>query len=250
MRVISRLDIKGEKLIKGIKFEGLRPIGCPIQKAKEYYNDGIDEIICIDTVASLYGRNNAVKLVKEISKNIFLPITVCGGIRTIEDASNIILSGADKIGINTAAVENPKILTILAKEFGSQSIVLSVEAKKKPSPSTWEVFVNSGREPTGIDVKLWIKKAVDLGIGSVFLTSIDNDGTKLGFDKELCKEVFDICEVPLVISGGLGKIKDLKILTDNSGINGFAVASAFHNNLLTINEIKKFLIDYNINVKD
>ena len=130
MRVISRLDIKGEKLIKGIKFEGLRPIGCPIQKAKEYYNDGIDEIICIDTVASLYGRNNAVKLVKEISKNIFLPITVCGGIRTIQDASNIILSGADKIGINTAAVENPKFLTILAKEFGSQSIVLSVEAKK------------------------------------------------------------------------------------------------------------------------
>ena len=133
---------------------------------------------------------------------------------------------------------------MLAKEFGSQSIVLSVEAKKK-SPSTWEVFINSGRDPTGIDVKLWIKKAVDLGIGSVFLTSIDNDGTKLGFDKELCKEVFDICEVPLVISGGLGKIKDLKILTDNIGINGFAAASAFHNNLLTINEIKKFLIDYN-----
>ena len=249
MRVISRLDIKGDKLIKGVKFEGLRQIGCPIQKAKEYYNDGIDEIICIDAVASLYGRNNAVKLVKEISKNIFLPITVCGGIRTIEDASNIILSGADKIGINTAAVENPKFLTILAKEFGSQSIVLSVEAKKK-SPSTWEVFVNSGRDPTGIDVKLWIKKAVDLGIGSVFLTSIDNDGTKLGFDKELCEEVFNICEVPLVISGGLGKIKDLTILTENSGMNGFAAASAFHNNLLTINETKKFLIDYKINVKN
>ena len=172
MRVISRLDIKGEKLIKGIKFEGLRPIGCPIQKAKEYYDNGIDEIICIDTVASLYGRNNAVKLVKEISKNIFLPITVCGGIRTIEDASNIILNGADKIGINTAAVANPQFLTILAKEFGSQSIVLSVEAKKKSS-SAWEVFVNSGRDPTGIDVKLWIKKAVDLGIGSVFLTPKD-----------------------------------------------------------------------------
>ena len=241
MRVISRLDIKGEKLIKGIKFEGLRPIGCPIQKAKEYYNNGIDEIICIDAVASLYGRNNAIKLVKEISKNIFLPITVCGGIRTIEDASNIILSGADKIGINTAAVENPKFLTMLAKEFGSQSVVLSFEAKKN-SPSTWEVFVNSGREPTGIDVKLWIKKAVDLGIGSVFLTSIDNDGTKLGFDKELCEEVFDICEVPLVISGGLGKMKDLKILTDNRGMNGFAAASAFHNNLLTIHEIKNFLL--------
>ena len=216
MRVISRLDIKGEKLIKGIKFEGLRPIGCPIQKAKEYYNDGIDEIICIDNVASLYGRNNAVKLVKEISKTIFLPITVCGGIRTIEDASNIILKVLIKLELILLAVANPKFLTILAKEFGSQSIVLSVEAKK--SPSAWEVFVNSGRDPTGIDVKLWIKKAVDLGIGSVFLTSIDNDGTKLGFDKELCKEVFDICEVPLVISGGLGKIKDLKILADNSGI--------------------------------
>lgn len=249
MRVISRLDIKGENLIKGIKFEGLRPIGCPIEKAKKYYNDGIDEIICIDAVASLYGRNNAIELVKEISKNIFLPITVCGGIRTIEDARNIILSGADKIGINTAAVEQPKFLTMLAKEFGSQSVVLSVEAKKI-SPTNWEVYINSGRDPTGIDVKVWIKQAIDYGIGSVFLTSIDNDGTKLGFDNELCKEIFEICDVPLVICGGLGKIKDLTVLTNKSEINGFAAASAFHYNLLQIKEIKRFLIDYKINVRD
>ena len=132
MRIISRLDIKGHNLIKGVKFEGLRVLGCPIKSANFYYKEGIDEILCIDTVASLYGRNNAVNLVKEISKNVFLPITVCGGIRSVDDGRNIIKNGADKIGINTAAVENQNLITEFSKEFGSQSIILSVEAKKYP----------------------------------------------------------------------------------------------------------------------
>lgn len=162
MRIISRLDIKGHNLIKAIKFEGLRVLGCPIKKANYYFKEGIDEILCVDTVASLYGRNNAVNLVKQIAKDVFLPISVCGGIRSIDDARNIINNGADKIGINTAAVKNNNLISELVNEFGSQSIILSVEAKKI-APMKWEVYTNSGRDRTGLDVRDWVKKGIKLG---------------------------------------------------------------------------------------
>ncbi len=248
MRIISRLDIKGNNLIKGVKFEGLRVLGCPIKSANFYYREGIDEIICIDTVASLYGRNNAVNLVKEISKNVFLPITVCGGIRSVDDARNIIKNGADKIAINTAAVKNQNLIPELVKEFGSQSIILSVEAKKM-SQSKWEVYTNSGRDRTGLDVKDWIKKGIDLGAGSILLTSIDHDGTQKGFDIDLCIEIYEICNVPLVISGGMGKVEDLIPIVKESDISGVAMGSVLHYENLKICSLKKQLLDIGCKIR-
>ena len=248
MRIISRLDIKGHNLIKGVKFEGLRVLGCPIKSANFYYKEGIDEILCIDTVASLYGRNNAVNLVKEISKNVFLPITVCGGIRSVDDGRNIIKNGADKIGINTAAVENQNLITELVKEFGSQSIILSVEAKKI-SPSKWEVYTNSGRDRTGLDVKDWIKKGIELGAGSILLTSIDHDGTQKGFDIDLCSEMYEICEAPLVISGGMGKIEDIISIARQFDISGLAMGSVLHYENLKICKLKEQLLDIDCKIR-
>ena len=248
MRIISRLDIKGHNLIKGVKFEGLRVLGCPIKSANFYYKEGIDEILCIDTVASLYGRNNAVNLVKEISKNVFLPITVCGGIRSVDDGRNIIRNGADKIGINTAAVENQNLITELVKEFGSQSIILSVEAKKI-SPSKWEVYTNSGRDRTGLDVKDWIKKGIELGAGSILLTSIDHDGTQKGFDIDLCSEMYEICEAPLVISGGMGKIEDIISIARQFDISGLAMGSVLHYENLKICKLKEQLLDIGCKIR-
>tara|TARA_B100001939_G_scaffold217940_1_gene187551 strand:- start:4927 stop:5676 length:750 start_codon:yes stop_codon:yes gene_type:complete len=248
MRIISRLDIKGHNLIKGVKFEGLRVLGCPIKSANFYYKEGIDEILCIDTVASLYGRNNAVNLVKEISKNVFLPITVCGGIRSVDDGRNIIKNGADKIGINTAAVENQNLITELVKEFGSQSIILSVEAKKI-SPSKWEVYTNSGRDRTGLDVKDWIRKGIELGAGSILLTSIDRDGTQKGFDIDLCSEMYEICEAPLVISGGMGKIEDIISIARQFDISGLAMGSVLHYENLKICKLKEQLLDIDCKIR-
>ena len=248
MRIISRLDIKGHNLIKGVKFEGLRVLGCPIKSANFYYKEGIDEILCIDTVASLYGRNNAVNLVKEISKNVFLPITVCGGIRSVDDGRNIIKNGADKIGINTAAVENQNLITELVKEFGSQSIILSVEAKKI-SPSKWEVYTNSGRDRTGLDVKDWIRKGIELGAGSILLTSIDHDGTQKGFDIDLCSEMYEICEAPLVISGGMGKIEDIISIARQFDISGLAMGSVLHYENLKICKLKEQLLDIGCKIR-
>ena len=248
MRIISRLDIKGHDLIKGIKFEGLRALGCPIKRANYYYKEGIDEILCIDIVASLYGRNNAVNLVKEISKKVFLPITVCGGIRSVEDARNIINNGADKIAVNTAAVKNHNLISELAYEFGSQSVILSIEAKKI-APMKWEVYTNSGRDKTGLDVEEWVKKGIQLGAGSILLTSIDNDGTQKGFDKELCSKIYEICEAPLVISGGMGKIEDIISVAKKYEINGVAAGSVFHYENLRINELKNQLHDVGFNIR-
>ena len=248
MRIISRLDIKGHNLIKGVKFEGLRVLGCPIKSANFYYKEGIDEILCIDTVASLYGRNNAVNLVKEISKNVFLPITVCGGIRSVDDGRNIIKNGADKIGINTAAVENQNLITELVKEFGSQSIILSVEAKKI-SPSKWEVYTNSGRDRTGLDVKDWIRKGIELGAGSILLTSIDRDGTHKGFDIDVCSEMSEICEAPLVISGGMGKIADIISIARQFDISGLAMGSVLHYENLKICKLKEQLLDIDCKIR-
>ena len=248
MRIIARLDIKGHNLIKGIKFEGLRVLGCPIKRANFYYKEGIDEILCIDTVASLYGRNNAVNLVKEISKEVFLPITVCGGIRSVDDARNIINNGADKVGVNTAAVKNPNLISKLAYEFGSQSVVLSVEAKKI-APMEWEVYTNSGRDKTGLNVEEWIKKGVELGAGSILLTSIDHDGTQKGFDAKLCSKIYEICEAPLVISGGMGEIEDIISICEKYEINGLAAGTIFHYESLKINKLKNKLFDIGCNIR-
>ena len=238
-RIIPRLDIKGKNLIKGINLEGLRVVGDPNKFAKNYYDQGADELIFMDNVASLYGRNNLYDVIHEATKNIFIPITVGGGIRSEKDAHKILRAGADKIAINTAAVKNPKIISDLSKIFGSQCIVISIEAKKI-SKDNWEVYTLNGREKTGINIKDWIKKITDNGAGEILLTSIDKDGTKKGFDIELVNMASELCKIPLIISGGCGDIKDIINLKKKKvNIQGIALGTVLHYGQVKISEAKK-----------
>lgn len=239
-RVIARLDIKGPNLIKGVSFEGLRVIGSPIDYAEKYYFDGIDELIYIDTVATLYGRNNLLELVKKVGKKVFIPITVGGGIRTVDDARNFLNAGADKVGINTAAVNNPKILKEISSRFGNQCVVLIIDAKKIKD-NYWEVFTENGREKTGKNVIDWAREANGLGIGEILLTSIDKDGTLNGPDIDLVNNIKKVIDVPLIVSGGIGKISHIENLFLKTKNYNLALGTALHKEIIKIEEIKKFL---------
>ncbi len=238
MRIIARLDIKNQNLIKGINLEGLRIVGEPNKFALKYYNEGIDEIIFMDSVASLYGRNNLYDIISKASKDIFIPITVGGGIRSIDDASKAFRSGADKVAVNTAAVENNNLINQLSEKFGSQSVVLSVEAKKIKQ-NNWEVFTNNGRQETGLNVIDWIKNCEKRGAGEVLLTSVDMEGTRKGFDYDLYLNASKSISIPIIASGGFGKPSDLTRLNQNSNIDAIAVAYALHYNFCTLSDIRK-----------
>ena len=238
IRLIARLDIKNNTVVKGIHLEGLRVVGKPNDLAHKYYRDRADELLYMDAVAALYERNSLNEIIKKAAKKIFIPMTVGGGIRKLEDISQILKSGADKVAINTAAVKNPLFLKDTVKKFGSQCVVLSIEAKKI-GEKKWEAYVENGRERSHKDVVKWIKQALDLGVGEILLTSIDRDGTKTGFDIELIREVAPLCKVPLIVSGGAGKVKDIISLSQAAKIDAIAVASALHYKMFTINEAKK-----------
>ena len=239
-RIIARLDIKGENLIKSINLEGLRKIGNPNEKAVKYFKDGADELLFIDCVASLYGRNNILDVIKKAAENTFIPITVGGGIRSLEDVRNILNSGADKICINTAAIKNPKIITDLSKKFGSQCVVVSIEAKKIFN-NNWEVYTHNGRERTGLEVLTWVKKSIKMGAGEILLTSIDKEGTGKGFDLDLISKVSKACSVPLIVSGGFGELSHMQELLKKTHVDGIAVAKVLHYNKYKIKDIKKKL---------
>jgi len=241
MRLIARLDIKGENLIKGIQMEGLRVIGDPKIFANDYYDQGIDEILFIDTVASLYGRNQLSDLISSTSKNIFVPMTVGGGIRSILDVEKALRAGADKIAINTAAVNNPNLISEIATNFGSQCIVVSIEAKKMNN-RVWEVYTNNGREKTGINMVDWVKKSIDYGAGEILLTSVDMDGTKKGFDLDLVELASNIITVPLVVSGGAGNISDIAAVSGFDKVDGIAIGTMLHQKKSSVQEIKGEMI--------
>lgn len=249
IRLIPRLDIKGENLIKGIQLEGLRVIGDPNDYAKKYYNLGADEILYMDSVASLYGRNNLKSLIKKTVKDVFIPITVGGGIRSVEDAYHIFLSGADKVAVNTAAVKNPKLITDLVQKFGSQSIVISIEAKKIYN-NDWEVFTECGREKTGIKVIDWVKKTANLGAGEILLTSVDREGMQNGFDTGLIKAISNTIEIPLIASGGMSKAEDILDAVKEGGADAISMASILHYNKISLDEIRKIALKNNIDVRE
>ena len=237
LRLIARLDIKGPNLIKGIHLEGLRVIGSPNEYALEYYGQGADELIYMDVVASLYGRNHLGEIIKDAVRDIFIPITVGGGIRSIENARDILRSGADKVAINTAAVANPKIVTEIARQFGSQCMVLSIEAKKVEGDH-WEVYTDNGRERTGLDVVEWAKRCVLNGAGEVLLTSVDREGTRKGFDVELIRAVSSEINVPVIASGGMGTPEDLIIAVNEGGADAVAMADIIHYKRAQIGDIR------------
>lgn len=247
LRVIARLDLKNQFLIKGINLEGLRKIGNPNEFAYEYYLDGIDEIIFIDIVASLYERKNLINVIKSASNNIFIPLTAGGGIRSIADAKSLFNSGADKICINTAAVKNPKILKNLSEEYGSQSIVLGIETKL--INNNWEIYYDNGREKTGIKTVEWIEEALSYGIGEILLTSIDKEGTKKGFDIKLLEEIGKISSVPIIISGGMGNLSHLDKIVKIDSLSAIAIASNLHYKDYKVSEIKKYLLNLGANVR-
>ncbi len=241
VRIIPRLDIKGPNVVKGIQLEGLRVVGNPSELARAYYNQGADELIYIDIVASLYNRNNLHHIIEEtIKQDVFIPLTVGGGIRSLEDISKILRSGADKVAINTAAVKNPELLRKAARAFGSSTIVLSVEAKKV-SDAKWEAYIDNGRERTGLDVIEWVKEGVSLGAGEVLITSVDREGTRKGYDLELINNVTSIVTVPVVASGGAGSIEDIENCINNDNVDGVTVASLLHYGEWRVDQIKETL---------
>lgn len=227
VRLIARLDIKGANLIKGIHLEGLRVIGDPREFAQEYYLQGVDEIVYMDAVASLYGRNSLHEIVRHTSHDVFVPLTVGGGVRSVEDVRELLRSGADKVAINTAAIKNPQLIRDVARLFGSQCMVLSIEAKRQADGS-WEAYTDNGREKTGLDVVEWARKGVALGAGEIMVTSVDQEGTGKGFDVELVRAVSAVSSVPVIASGGMGKTEHLIEVVTRGQADAVAVAGILH----------------------
>lgn len=248
VRLISRLDIKGANLIKGVHLEGLRKIGNPQEHAMKYYQQGADEIIYMDVVASLYGRNNLSEIVENTANNVFIPITVGGGVRSVDDVRNLLRCGADKVAINTAATQNPILLSEIAEVFGSQCVVLSVEASVLEN-GKWGVFTDNGRERTIYEVEEWVEKAVSLGAGEILLTSVDKEGTGKGFDQELIKAVASVVNVPIIVSGGMGNIEHLVTAISN-GADAVAMADILHYNKMTMTQIHQEARKFGLHVRD
>jgi imidazole glycerol-phosphate synthase subunit HisF len=238
LRIIPRLDIKGPNLIKGIRLEGLRVMGDPHAFAVRYYETGADELLYMDIVASLYGRNNLSDIIKRAAQDVYVPITVGGGIRSVDDARDILRSGADKVAINTAAIARPELITDVAHRFGSQAMVLSIEAKHI-GPSAWEVYTDNGRERTGLDVIEWVKRGVELGAGEVLVTAVDHEGTRKGFDLDLVRKVSEAVPVPVIASGGMGTLEHFLQVAKQGRADAVAMADVLHYSRLSLADIRK-----------
>lgn len=248
IRIIPRLDIKGPNVVKPVHTEALRIVGNPKQLAEKYYADGADELVYLDIVASLYQRNLDFELLRSVTENIFIPVTVGGGIRTIHDINNALRAGADKVAINTHAVHHPEFISEAAKEFGAQCIVLSIEAKKRPN-GRWEAFTDGGREPSGVDVVEWAKRGVELGAGEILITSIDQDGTKRGYDLPLIKEITPFAPIPVIVHGGAGDLESFATVIKEARVDAVSASSVFHYNDVSIRDVKQSLHTASIRVR-
>lgn len=248
IRLIPRLDIKGPNVVKGIHMEGLRVVGEPRALARKYYEQGADELIAMDIVASLYGRSPDFDLMRAIANELFIPLTMGGGIQSLHDINNFLRAGADKVAINTFATKRPALLADAVHQFGSQCIVLSVEAKKTPE-GWYEAYTEGGREHSGRNAVEWIKEALDLGVGEILLSSIDHDGTRKGFDRELLKTITSFCNVPVVIHGGAKDAASLVDVIKEGKADAVCMASILHYDEWTIENLKKQLASQKIPVR-
>ncbi len=247
VRLIARLDVKGPNLIKGVHLEGLRVIGDPQEYAGRYYEQGADELIYIDIVASLYGRNNLMDIVRHAARDVFVPLTVGGGIRSSDDVRDLLRAGADKVAINTAVVKRPELITEVSRRFGSQCMVLSIEAKSRGN-GRWEVYTDCGRERSGVDAVEWASRGIELGAGEILLTSIDREGTRKGFDAELTRAVASAVSVPIIASGGYGEPRHL-VEVVSAGADAIAIADALHYNRTTVPQLREAARAQNIPVR-
>lgn len=248
-RIIPCLDMTEGKVVKGIQFETFRDAGDPVELAGRYDKEGADELVFLDITATVENRNILVDVVRRTAKKVTIPFSVGGGIRTVSDMRFILRAGADKVSVNTGALKNPKLITDCANAFGSQCVVLSLDAKKVRE-GRWNVFINGGRTDTGISAIEWSKTAVSLGAGEILLTSIDSDGTKEGFNIELTKKISEIVSVPVIASGGAGNLSDFERVLTEGKADAALAASLFHFNELDISKVKDYLKGHNIPIRN
>ena len=242
-RIIPCLDVKGGRVVKGTSFVELRDAGDPVELARFYYEQGADELAFLDITATPEGRDTMVDVVERISEQVFMPLTVGGGLRSIADMRRILMAGADKISINTAAVLNPTLIREGADKFGSQCIVVAIDAKRVGSGEQpkWEVYIYSGRKPTSLDALVWARQVVELGAGEILLTSMDADGHRAGYDIELTRAVSEAVSVPVIASGGAGTLEDLHQALVSGKADAILAASIFHYSIYSIRETKEYL---------
>ena len=246
-RIIPCLDIDKGRVVKGVNYIQLKDAGDPIKLAKFYYQQGADELVLLDITASNENRQTIIDVIKKVAQEIYIPFTVGGGIRCIEDIRLILRAGADKISINTSAVINPQLITDGAKIFGSQCIVVAIDAKK--NKNTWEVYINAGKKPTGLDVYEWAIQVAKRGAGEILLTCMDKDGTKEGYENELVRKISQSASVPVIASGGAGKKEDFLDVFTNGEADGALASSLFHFGELKISDLKKYLADNGILIR-
>jgi cyclase len=240
VRIIPCLDVHNGRVVKGIKFQELRDAGDPVAIAAAYEAQGADELVFLDITASSDGRKTMVDVVERTADQVFMPLTVGGGLRTLEDIRTMLNAGADKVSLNTSAVQNPDLILQASKKFGSQCIVVAIDAKRV-GKNHWEVFTHGGRNSTGMDVLAWAKKIQEYGAGEILLTSMDADGTAAGYDVQLCLRVAEMVELPVIASGGAGKLEHLADVVQNGRASAVLAASIFHFGTYTVRQAKEYL---------
>ncbi|MCR5254291.1 MAG: imidazole glycerol phosphate synthase subunit HisF [Acetatifactor sp.] len=248
-RIIPCLDVKDGRVVKGVNFVNLKDAGDPAEQASVYDKAGADELVFLDITASSDNRDTQLEWVREVAANVFIPFTVGGGIKTVSDFKAILREGADKIAINSAAIMNPKLINEGAEKFGSQCVVVAIDAKKRPDAEGWTIYKNGGRVDMNIDAVEWARRAEKLGAGEILLTSMDCDGTKSGYDLELTKAIASSVSIPVIASGGAGSLKDFYDVFDEGCADAALAASLFHYKELEIREVKEYLKDKGISVR-
>ncbi len=248
-RIVPCLDVRAGKVVKGINFVGIKEVGDPVELARSYYEQGADELVFLDITATHEGRGIMKQVVERVAENIFIPFTVGGGLKTMDDIKTILRAGADKISLNSAAVRDKTLIQEGAYTFGNQCIVLAVDARKRQDNSGWNVVINGGRIDTGIDALKWIEEGTKLGAGEILLTSMDADGTKQGFDIELTKAVSNITNVPVIASGGCGKLEHFYDVFKDANADAALAASLFHYGELSVGDVKSYLREKDIPVR-
>lgn len=248
-RIIPCLDIRDGKVVKGINFEGLKIVGDPVSLAKQYDVQGADEVVFLDITASFENRDIMKEIIEQAAGELSIPLAVGGGIRTNEDFRNILLAGADKVSINSAAISNPNLINEASNEFGVQCVVVAVDAKKNYDTNSFDVYVKGGRENTGIDLVEWVKECEKRGAGEILLTSMDKDGTKSGYDIEMLNAVCNAVNIPVIASGGCGSVQDIVDVFTLTNCDAALVASLFHYGESTVEKVKKILKENNIEVR-
>lgn len=248
-RIIPCLDVNNGRVVKGVNFVDLKDAGDPVEIAKAYDAAGADELVFLDITASSDGRETVIDMVREVAKCVFIPFTVGGGIRTVEDFKALLREGADKISINSSAIANPQLIRDAADKFGSQCVVVAIDARKREDGSGWNIYKNGGRVDVGIDAIEWAKKVENLGAGEILLTSMDCDGTKAGYDLELTKAVAESVSIPVIASGGAGIVEHFKEALTDGGADAALAASLFHYKELEIRQVKEYLREQGISVR-